>query len=306
MSRLTEDRIVTEMDYKDNLAYLLENAQDFAVTEYKVLTSQGDDGYVLCMKLSYNGKIQLFYLTRNLQRFSDLFYTLDGNHLSQLIGNVMTAFMNVRNNGFLKCENIVIAFDKIFVDTTLRVSLIYLPVSRRAYSGEEAAEYMLRTQLVKYIDALQSPSKEILLIRGMCADGKLSLGDIVSRIGMKTPPVIETTEENEKKKQTAAREPKIGPMRLEFAKDRRTILVDKPVFLIGKNAAQVNYVITANSTVSRIHCKLLRTNSGYTVMDMNSSNGTFLNGKRLAPKVPAELRNGDILRLSNIDFNVVM
>lgn len=306
MSRLTEEQIVTEIDYKDNLAYLLENAQDFVITEYKVLTAQGDDGYAPCMKLSYNGKIQLYYLTRNLKRFSDLFYALDGNHLSQLIGNVINAFINVKNNGFLKCENIVIAFDKVFVDATLRVSLIYLPISRSAYSGEGAAENVLRTQLVKYIDAIPSPSKEILLIRGMCSDGKLSLEDIVARIGVKSFPEKELPESEEKKEQTIEKEQKVKSLTLKFANDKRAIIVGKPVFLIGKNAAQVDYVITANNTISRIHCKLFRTESGYSVMDMNSSNGTFLNGKRLETQTSAELHNGDLLRLSNIDFNVVM
>ena len=307
MSRLTDEHIVTEMDYKENLAYLLEDAKDFVVTEYKVLTAQGDDGYVPCMKMSYNGKIQLFYLTRNLRRFSDLFYSLDSNHLTQLIGNVLTAFINVRNNGFLKCENIVIAFDKIFADPTLRVSLIYLPTARSAYDSEAFAENALRTRLIKYIDALPAASKEIFSIRAMCADGKLSLENIVSRIGARAQdPVKEEPVRVEPKKAPEVKKPVPDTLILSSAKDKRKIVVNKSVFLIGKNAARVNYVITANNTVSRIHCKLVRTKTGYTVTDLNSSNGTFLNGKRLSPEVPVELHNGDLLRLSNVEFSVNM
>ena len=308
MSRLTGERIVTEMDYKENLAYLLKDDQDFVVTEYKVLTAQGDNGYVPCMKLSYNGKIQLFYLTRSLKRLSDMFYSLDSNHLSQLICSVLTAFLNVKNNGFLKFENTEISFDKIFIDSTLRVSLIYLPVSESAYPSEEAAENVLRSTLIKYIDTLSSPSKEALLIRGMCADGNLTLEDVVARTGSKShlSQISTAPEKKEEKEQSEKKEQKIRSLTLVSSKDRRSIVMSKPEFLIGKNAAQVDYVITANNTISRIHCKLLRTDDGYAVMDMKSSNGTFLNGKRLAPEIPAKLHNGDSLRLSNVDFSVVM
>lgn len=308
MSHLTAEHIVTEMDYKENIAYLLEDEKDFAATEYKVLTAQGDDGYAPCMRMKYNGKIQLFYLTRNLKRFSELFYTLDSNHLSVLIGNVLTAFINVRNNGFLKCENIVISFDKIFVDSTFRVSLIYLPLARSAYADEGAAENVLRTQLIKYIDALPTATKEVFSIRAMCADGKLSLEKIVSRIGVSSEASVKEEPAKEKpvQKEPPAKKPNVNTLILSSAKDKRRTIVNRPVFLIGKNAAQVNYVITANNTVSRIHCKLVRTENGYTVMDMNSSNGTFLNGKRLSPKVPVELHHGDLLRLSNVEFSVNM
>ncbi|MGB7537629.1 MAG: FHA domain-containing protein [Anaerolineales bacterium] len=45
-------------------------------------------------------------------------------------------------------------------------------------------------------------------------------------------------------------------------------------------------------TVSRRHATVEH-RQGYVVMDLASINGTFLNGKRLAPRMPAPLANGD-------------
>ena len=45
--------------------------------------------------------------------------------------------------------------------------------------------------------------------------------------------------------------------------------------------------------ISRRHATVEHRKEGYVVMDMASINGTFLNGKRLAPRTPAKLASGD-------------
>ncbi len=52
--------------------------------------------------------------------------------------------------------------------------------------------------------------------------------------------------------------------------------------------------------VSRRHARLLQTSSGYAVMDLNSTNGTWLNQTRLEPEKEYPLNNGDILRLGHL------
>ena len=58
--------------------------------------------------------------------------------------------------------------------------------------------------------------------------------------------------------------------------------------------------------VSRHHAKLVCTNQGLTVIDLGSSNGTFLDGRRVAPwqsesvPVGAELNFGGAARLTRV------
>ncbi len=48
--------------------------------------------------------------------------------------------------------------------------------------------------------------------------------------------------------------------------------------------------------VSRQHCSIQRTSQGWTVRDLNSSNGTYTgNGRRLAPGIDVVLKNGDFI-----------
>ena len=42
----------------------------------------------------------------------------------------------------------------------------------------------------------------------------------------------------------------------------------------------------------------------FTITDMNSSNGTKLNGERIVPGRPYLLKDGDIIRIAGADFQV--
>ena len=56
--------------------------------------------------------------------------------------------------------------------------------------------------------------------------------------------------------------------------------------------------------LSRLHAAIQRFGDEFTVTDLRSSNGTWLNGKRLEPEVPAALRSGDRLKLSLMRIDV--
>jgi pSer/pThr/pTyr-binding forkhead associated (FHA) protein len=56
--------------------------------------------------------------------------------------------------------------------------------------------------------------------------------------------------------------------------------------------------------VSRMHIILRRSDAGLVIEDMASSNGTWLNGKRLQPYTPAVIRSGDRLRLGQLEIEI--
>lgn len=51
--------------------------------------------------------------------------------------------------------------------------------------------------------------------------------------------------------------------------------------------------------MSRLHARITGTETGATLEDLGSKNGTFLNGVRLA--APAPLRDRDVIRFGNVD-----
>ena len=52
--------------------------------------------------------------------------------------------------------------------------------------------------------------------------------------------------------------------------------------------------------VSRVHAVFHRSNDTLTIIDMNSSNGTYLNGQRMVPDQPRVLQDGDELRFGKL------
>jgi len=58
--------------------------------------------------------------------------------------------------------------------------------------------------------------------------------------------------------------------------------------------------------VSRVHARITRNNHTFTLTDLGSSNGTFLNGKNLKPNEEFPIANGDEVRLGEMKLRVYM
>jgi len=57
--------------------------------------------------------------------------------------------------------------------------------------------------------------------------------------------------------------------------------------------------------ISRLHAEIRMDKSGVHVVDLDSVNGTLINGKRIEPQSPHELHNKDIVQLGHMQLQVV-
>ena len=85
-------------------------------------------------------------------------------------------------------------------------------------------------------------------------------------------------------------------------KNNEKITLDKPVFRIGKEKSYVDYFIGDNTAVSRSHANIITRDDGYSIMDTNSTNHTYVNGSMIQSNVEIELSDGAKIRLGNEDF----
>ncbi|MCD7773687.1 MAG: trypsin-like peptidase domain-containing protein [Ruminococcus sp.] len=72
-------------------------------------------------------------------------------------------------------------------------------------------------------------------------------------------------------------------------------------FIIGKQRSRVNYCIN-NNAISRQHAKISNNGGIFYITDMGSSNYTYVNGEEIAPNVPKQISNGDIIKLADEEF----
>jgi pSer/pThr/pTyr-binding forkhead associated (FHA) protein len=71
--------------------------------------------------------------------------------------------------------------------------------------------------------------------------------------------------------------------------------LDKPGYVIGREAG--NDIVIEDPQVSRRHAQLTQQGNSYLIEDIGSTNGTYVNGKRVT--APTLLANGDMVGLAD-------
>ena len=77
------------------------------------------------------------------------------------------------------------------------------------------------------------------------------------------------------------------------------VQLENPSYVIGKKKDEVDVVLEETS-ISRMHARILREQDAYFIEDLNSTNGTFKNNLRMQPYEKRRLEEGDEIRLGKV------
>ncbi len=80
------------------------------------------------------------------------------------------------------------------------------------------------------------------------------------------------------------------------------ILIQKPVFRVGRDSDFNDYAIIENRFVGHGHCHILCRGGEYFVVDDNSKNGTLVNGTPIVPGEEVKIKHGDVICLADEEF----
>ena len=94
---------------------------------------------------------------------------------------------------------------------------------------------------------------------------------------------------------------KINPYLIRVNTDER-IMINKPVFKIGKASRGVDYHVSGNGAVSRQHAIILHKGDSYYIKDNKSTNHTYVDGKEIEGEEEVLLKNGSTISLGDEDF----
>ena len=85
------------------------------------------------------------------------------------------------------------------------------------------------------------------------------------------------------------------------ARNGETIFLSKFPFYIGSLSGYMDYVIEQD-TVSRFHGKFIKQGESVLLADLNSTNGTKVNGRGLTVGEQVPLANGDRVLFADVEF----
>lgn len=89
---------------------------------------------------------------------------------------------------------------------------------------------------------------------------------------------------------------------VQTAQGAQPVSLQKPELTLGR--APDNDIVLPDALASGHHAKLALTPQGWQVVDLNSSNGTWLNGGRLPPQTPTPFRPGDALKVGQCQLSL--
>lgn len=304
MSFLVDNGIITEKKYGNGFIYILNDNNDFLVTDYKVLQSQDEQRFIKCMKIRYNGKTALYYDINGMRTLEDYLPSLDANSFINVVSNLLRTVIEVQNNGFMSCSSIDSAFNRIYVNgSNLTVAIVYVPVQRQSLMDAASFENDLRSRLIGTIQRypiLQSPTTSSL--EKNLSDSSMPLSTISGYMNSRIPDRVEDSLP-QRGSVTSAHTQQLKLVSVN-APSRIELIVDQDNYTIGRKPGEVNGLITFNKAIGRVHCRIVRSTHGFKLEDLGSANGTFLNRQKLMPNKPVSINNGDIIRLANTDFKV--
>jgi len=85
--------------------------------------------------------------------------------------------------------------------------------------------------------------------------------------------------------------------------NNREFLLDCLPLLVGKLKSKVQ-ILLSDASVSRIHARFVEKNGQISLIDMNSTNGTFVNDIRLEQEEIMPLEDGDEIRFGNVKMKL--
>ena len=307
--------------------------------ELRVIRNLADNGFLIPYYVDFNDTFALLYTFEGYSRLSDVLGSIDMDEWKACMMKLFECVEIIENNGFLNVCNLCIDPDYVYYDTANKKTVfLYLPVNG-AFFFDDAREF---TNSLRLFIRRTGEETGLLdsVIRAVLADAnsdkqrlKKAVSDfkpfknntsvepqaqkkngILSGFGFKktpapkkkvasesAPPVIQVQGGATEILEEGA----IGfalvykgndyPLRMEIKRKES---------VIGKQKETVDHVIPFSKAVSRVHCMAGFNNGEATIKDLGSSNGTFVNGRRLEREETAVIREGDIVKIANLEFLV--
>jgi hypothetical protein len=156
-------------------------------------------------------------------------------------------------------------------------------------------------------EAIMPPEELLVILQKLRGEGLISVARDTAPVPVAATTKVPALQIGDDTDVNAKAAPKpslptlVGSLTPDMNPDQSYPLLE-PEYTIGR--APDNDIVLADSSVSSKHAKIVRAPEGFVVEDLQSRNGTFVNGEKVAER--RQLADSDILRLGKVllTFNV--
>ncbi len=307
---------------------------------WDALRKSGGRGLAACRQMREGARLVLAYDIDSLVSLHAILPTLTPGGFRTVLIRLVDALLWIERNPALSAEHLSGSFDRMFVDAdTLDVHLIYQPLAITDAPGSRLVfERLLREKLLSALVGHQNLEDDVnQAVRDDLASGQVPLAVIRDKLAascgadgrqalepidepaplphLEPPdPFFAVADPREAPRPDPVPEPVYTPappdpgfrphlaLELAGAPGVFSLIIDRPEYILGKSPKAAHGVIPQSPFISKRHCEL-RWVGGHTYLtDLNSLNGSCVNGIPLDDGESRPVRAGDLLRLADCDF----
>lgn len=298
---MTSNEIFYEQSAPGRLSVVFNAPMYYDDNGFRMLESQFNRGFVPCTKSAVNGVITIDYAVSQYVSLYDVLPSMNPAMFRNVVVSLLEKIKFFRENAYLKCENTYLSVDRVFVDRTkYEARLVYLPL--KPDGDEDCLPYFekkMRDNIIKIYNAYPNlhDATNANMIAQISVIGAPPVATPAEPVAPPAPPVNETPVYNQ--------QPSVAPVAaFVLCGNGATpdIEINKEEFVIGKSQQRVDGVVRGSNLVSRVHCKAVIRNGECSIVDLNSLNGTFINGNKLTPGAEYRIADGATLSVADVQL----
>lgn len=302
-----------------HIAYILEASDDLSILGMKTLKNIQSPYVLPASSLICNGKIQLMYHTEGMSSMACVEQELSEKMVRHVLKGLAFVLKMTEEKAFWEKEYIDIKPEHIYLNPLDGgVSFVILPCSKST-TGNMGREWLeslrqfclfLMQNIENFQDVkFQRFAEKVHSIWSVPVTDSLDQFQKWNQLVEQIRKLFFETEENEdtsllKMKKSIMNKVEVE-LRYRGIGGEFAFFISKPEFVIGKNQV-CDGIININPAVSRKHCKIQIREEGCFVIDLGSSNHTYINEKQLQPNQAVQILQQDVLRIADMEFLIFL
>lgn len=314
------DGAVEKREGDGYVSYLLREERFYSQTGYKMLGSGSLKSSLSCTQIHFNGHRKFVYLSGGYRRLSRMLPLFTEDDFIKAMTGILGAVLEFREHPLARACGLELGADCIFIDhKTKEAYLIYLPVGEE-YGRMEwfELEGILRSRIAEWSREMSSsPGEKTIRFLSALQESETSFEEICSSFQTEERHRTDTQgQERQSRKYIGSKEPYVREPEPPRQRENRLCLqymgtdqkleftITDEKFVLGRSPYRADGQISGNLRVGNVHCTIWHRNGQFYAEDMQSRNGTYINGFILKAGEHRLLHQGDILKLADSPFLV--